>query len=144
MTGVVLPSAMCVCMFFVFFNPYFWQVGQAFAVRMTLMSACRSHATRGCASRTNQATATPVSVSRDLWWVASSSSSASSTSSYPPSFPSSSLCSSFLLMHRATRETAVFSAALFFLFFYFCFSNIVVSSCLFLSYSKSTVREAIF
>lgn len=47
---------------------YSWQVGQALTVRMTLMSAFHSPATRGCVFRTIQAMATPVSVVLDLWW----------------------------------------------------------------------------
>lgn len=44
-----------------------WQVGQAFTVRMTLMSAFHSPATRGYALRMIRDTATPVSVILDLW-----------------------------------------------------------------------------
>lgn len=44
-----------------------WQVGQAFTVKMTLMSACCNHATRECASRMSLAMATPASVGLDLW-----------------------------------------------------------------------------
>ncbi|KAF7652448.1 hypothetical protein LDENG_00096610 [Lucifuga dentata] len=43
------------------------QVGQAFTVRMTLMSAFHSPASRGYAFRMIQAMATPVSVGLDLW-----------------------------------------------------------------------------
>ncbi|KTG34460.1 hypothetical protein cypCar_00012176, partial [Cyprinus carpio] len=42
------------------------QVGQAFTVKMTLMSACCNHATRECASRMSLAMATPASVGLDL------------------------------------------------------------------------------
>lgn len=61
-----------------------WQVGQAFTVKMTLMSACCSHATRECASRMSPAKATPASVGPDLWWVLLS------TPSHPPHSLSSS------------------------------------------------------
>lgn len=44
-----------------------WQVGQAFTVRMTLMSAFHIPASRGYAFRMIQAIATPVSVGLDLW-----------------------------------------------------------------------------
>lgn len=47
---------------------YSWQVGQALTVRMTLMSAFHSPATRGYVFRTIRDMATPVSVVLDLWW----------------------------------------------------------------------------